>query len=85
MALKYIVGRHGDMVLFTGGMSHDTVARQLGWNREDISGAGFVHGLGGNDADAMEENIKTVGHSATLNIQADPEDKWRLVRELRGY
>lgn len=83
--MKYIKNKQGDVVIFTGGMSHDDVARKLGWKHDDISGAGFVHGLGGRDAEAMETEIVTVGQSVTLGIKANPDDARRIIREIRGY
>jgi len=81
MALKYVASKRGGTVIFTGGITHQDMAQSMGWSKDDITGAGFVHGLASDDV----EKIETVGESVSLGIKADPEDKWRIISEIRGY
>lgn len=78
--MKYIASKY-DIVMFTGGLSHQEVANRLkNTYFGEAESAGFVHGLG-----ADIEEIKTVGESVSLKLKSRPEDAQMIIKDIRGY
>jgi hypothetical protein len=69
--MKYIIGSNGELVIFTGGFTHQEIARKLGVEAES---AGFI-----------TKDLKPYGESYSLGLSSKPEDQDWINSCLENY
>ena len=75
---KYIIHRQYIPIVFPEIINHSDMARNMGWKREDIIGAGFVF--------VVDGSYNCYGESVSLRVECrGVEDDKILNRYLGGY
>jgi len=75
---KYIIHKQYIPIVFPETINHADMARNMGWKREDIVGAGFVYVNG--------DSYNCYGESVSLRVKSREEEDVKILnRYLGGY
>ena len=73
---KYIIHKQYIPIVFPETINHADMARNMGWKREDIIGAGFVF--------VVDDSYKCYGESISLRVTSCVEEDEKLLNRYLG-
>jgi hypothetical protein len=73
---KYIIHRQYIPIVFPETINHSDMARNMGWKREDIIGAGFVY--------VEHDSYNCYGESVSLRVENRGEKDNKILNRYLG-